>query len=371
MCEARRVVVKVGSSTLTEGAGRVNRGLIARLVEELAALRHQGHDVLLVTSGAIRAGTERLGYQRRPKTIPEKQAAAAVGQGLLMKAYSEEFADRGIVVGQVLLTRDDFSDRSRYLNARNTLFALLKLGAVPIANENDTVAVEEIRVGDNDTLAALLASACDATHLILLSDVDGLMDAEGRVVAQVPRLSPEISALAGGPGSPAGTGGMRTKLSAARMANMAGVEVYIANGRKPGLLARLLEGEALGTHFHAQSRVSSRKHWLAFGKTLRGAVVVNEGARERILQEGKSLLPSGIVSLEGDFAAGDLISLRDARGKEIARGLANYAASEVGLILGHQTRDIESLLGRRDVDEVVHRDNLVLRQEALERLVGS
>ncbi len=365
MAAYQRIVVKVGSSTLTDGTGQLNRALIARLVGEMAALRERGHQVMLVTSGAIRAGTQRLGYGRRPRSIPEKQAAAAVGQGLLMQAYAEEFAAHGIVTGQVLLTRDDFSDRARYLNARNTLFSLLKLGAVPIANENDTVAVDEIRVGDNDTLAALLASASEAALLVLLSDVDGLMDGQGKVIAEVPEITPEVEALAGGPGSVAGTGGMQTKLSAARIATLAGVEVVIANGRRAGVILALAQGELRGTRFPAAHRVSSRKHWIAFGPRVRGSIVVNSGAETRICHEGKSLLPSGIAGLEGGFAVGDLVSIQRESGEEFARGFTNYSADQVRLILGRQCHELADLLGRECADEVVHRDNMVISPRAL------
>ena len=363
---AGRIVVKVGSSTLTRGGGPLDTAYIQSLADQISELRSAGNEVILVTSGAIATGVHRLGLpRRRPRTIPLKQAAAAVGQGLLMQAYADAFTRHKVVVAQILLTRDDFSDRVRFLNARNALFALLKLRTVPIINENDTVAVDEIRIGDNDTLAAQVAAAVSADLLIMLSDVDGFLDEEGRVVRVVERFTPETTAMAGDTAGTAGTGGMRTKLEAAHIAADAGVEVVIANGRRPRVLVEAASGAQIGTRIPAHDRLSSRKHWLAFNLPLRGAILVNRGAMERILKEGKSLLPSGVVAAEGDFDSGDLICLRLPDGEEFARGLSNYAAAEVERIKGCHSRDIERILGYKDFDEVVHRDNMIVRKHDL------
>jgi glutamate 5-kinase len=361
-----RIVVKIGSSTLTEPTGGLSRSYIANLAAQVAELRSRGNEVILVSSGAIAAGAHRLGLPKgRPRTIPLKQAAAATGQGLLMQAYSDAFAVHRTPVAQILLTRDDFQHRSRFLNARNTLFALLKLRAVPIINENDTVAIEEIRIGENDTLAALVAAAIGADLLIMLSDVDGLLDERGQVVPVINSFTPEMTSLAGDSQSAVGTGGMQTKLQAAHIACDAGVDVAIAHGRRPRVLVDVASGEAVCTRIPAHERLTSRKHWLAFSASVRGAILVNRGAMERIVMEGKSLLPSGVVATEGDFASGDLVSLCLAGGEEFARGLSNYSAEEVERIKGRHSREIRTLLGYKDYDEVVHRDNMAVRRHDL------
>lgn len=358
-----RIVVKVGSSTLTRGGGPLDTAYIQDLADQISELCSLDHEVILVTSGAIATGVQRLGLpRRRPRTMPLKQAAAAVGQGLLMQAYADAFSRHKVVVAQVLLTRDDFSDRVRFLNARNALFALLKLRALPIINENDTVAVDEIRIGDNDTLAAQVASAVSADLLIMLSDVDGFLDEDGRVVQLVERFTPETVALAGDTKGTAGTGGMRTKLEAAHVAADAGVDVVIANGRRPRVVVDAASGVQVGTRIPAHDRLSSRKHWLAFNLPIRGAIIVNRGAMERIVKEGKSLLPSGVIAADGDFGSGDLVCLRLPDGEEFARGLSNYAAADIERIKGCHSRDIERILGYKDFDEVVHRDNMIVRK---------
>ena len=362
----RRVVIKVGTSTLTDSNGGIDRGYIRSLVEQISRLVQSGVQCVLVSSGAIRAGRERLNLNGRPRTIPEKQAAAAVGQGILMHTYAELFSEAGIAAAQILLTRDDLKQRVRYLNARNTLNTLLEYGCVPVINENDTVAIEEIRFGDNDTLAVLVASGIHADLLILLSDVPGLCDRDPKLpgcelIPEVKAITPEIRAIAGDAQGDAGTGGMRTKIDAAEIAMKSGVEMVIADGRAPNVVESAANGEAVGTRFVAGAkRLSSRKRWIAFSMPIRGTVTVNEGARKMIVTGGKSLLPAGIVEVQGTFKAGDLVAVSDEGGKRIARGFANYGASDIRQIKGKQTAEIEDILGFKDFDEVIHRDNLVL-----------
>lgn len=362
----KRLVVKVGSSSLIHPTGRPNLAQMESLVRQLADLHNQGRDVLLVTSGAIGVGFHRLGFARRPRSLPEKQAAAAVGQGMLVHMYEKFFAEYGVTVGQVLLTREDFADRRRFLNARNTLYALLRLGAVPVINENDTVAVEEIKLGDNDNLAALVAGLIDADLLILLSDIDGLYDADprrcpgARLIDQVHNITPEIENLAGGAGSGVGTGGMTTKLQAARVAMHSGMATVLARAGEKDVVRRVLAGEKLGTVFWPQHRLENKKRWIAYSACIHGRVHVDEGAARALLKQGKSLLPSGITRVEGDFEMGNTVSVIDPRGVEIARGIVNYAAAEVDRIKGRRTDEIARILGHKDYDEVIHRNNLVL-----------
>jgi glutamate 5-kinase len=356
------VVVKVGSSTLTDRAGRLDLNYIRDLSAQISRQVEKGFRVTLVTSGAIRAGAERLALSGRPRTLPEKQAAAAVGQGLLLQTYTDFFAHSGITAAQILLTRDDFHDRTRYLNARNTLNALLDLGCVPIVNENDTVAVEEIRFGDNDSLAAMVAAATDADTLIILSDVEGMYDGTpDRLIREVREITPEIEAMAGGAGSIAGTGGMFAKVQAAKIAMNCGVTMVIASGRRENVIADVLEGGEIGTWFYGrETPLALRKRWIAFGAQVRGAVTINEGARKMIADGGKSLLPAGLIGIEGDFESGDLVAIQDEAGDCVAKGLTNYSSGDLHKIHGLKTAEIEGVLGSRDFDEVIHRDNMVL-----------
>ncbi|MDO8586600.1 MAG: glutamate 5-kinase [Armatimonadota bacterium] len=362
-----RIVVKVGSSTLTDAAGRLDKSAIADLVRQLAAQCEKGAQIVLVTSGAIRAGMERLNMESRPRNMPEKQAAAAVGQGLLLHMYTELFDRSGITAAQVLLTRDDFSDRSRYLNARNTLNTLLSLGAAPIVNENDTVATEEIKFGENDTLAAMVAAAIGADLLILLSDVEGLYDMRrgspkhGQLVPEVKHIGRDIVAMAGGTDGPAGSGGMRAKIEAAKIAMRSGVTMVIADGRGRDVVADIAAGRAVGTRFVADARsLNSRKRWVAFGAPVRGALFVNAGARDVLLEGGKSLLAAGIVDVQGNFKPGDLVAISDESKMCFGRGFVNYGAAEVRQIKGRRSGEIEQILGYKDFDEVIHRDNMVM-----------
>lgn len=362
---ARRVVVKVGTRLLCDSNGLFNLGRMESLVAELVRLWDTGREVVLVSSGAIGAGVGRLGLVGAPQTIPEKQAAAAVGQGILMQHYETIFAP--VIVAQVLLTREDITHRERYLNARHTLYALLRYRVVPIVNENDTVAVEEIRFGDNDTLAALVACLVDADLLILLTDLDGFYTADphrdksGELISEVHEITPEIEALAGGCGSCLATGGMETKLQAAKIAAGAGIPLVIASGVRPGILSCVLAGEEVGTLFLPQEdRMNARKHWIAYGSPVRGKVHIDRGAAVAILKKGKSLLPSGIVKVEGSFGTGNVISVLDLQGTELARGISNYPAEALDLIKGRKSREIEAILGYKDYDEVIHRDNLTV-----------
>jgi len=362
----KRIVIKVGTSTLTQGSGPPDESYINDLADQIAALARTGAGVILVTSGSIRAGMAALDLPGRPKTIPQKQAAAAVGQGLLMQTYAHAFARNGLSVGQILLTREDLRDRTRYLNARNTFTALLKYGAVPIVNENDTVAVEEIKFGDNDTLAALVGSLVEATHVLLLSDVDGLYDkdprehADAKHIAVIERVDSSVERLGGGVRSNVGTGGMTTKIGAARICASAGMHMTIADGRRPNVVQDALAGRC-GTLFMPDANpLRQRQRWIAFGQEPRGLIEVNDGARHHVLEGGKSLLPAGILSVTGEFRAGEMVGLVDPEGKRFARGFVNYGHEQVALIKGRRSSEIQKILGQKTYDEVVHRDNLVL-----------
>ncbi len=361
-----RIVVKVGTSTLTRDGGPPDIDYIFGLAAQVAAQMQAGHSVVLVSSGAIRAGQARLGQTGPPRTIPQKQAAAAVGQGLLMHTYAEAFAPHSLPVAQVLLTRDDLRERARYLNARNTFAALLRARAVPIVNENNTVAVDEIKFGDNDTLAALVASLVEADDLLLLSDVAGLYDRDpslhldAQLIPQVDKIDRALEQRAGGARSGMGTGGMATKIGAAKICMRTGVRLTIADGRRPDVLSEALAGRC-GTRFvPGEGRLRARQHWIAYGVTPKGTVSVNEGARHRLVDGGKSLLPAGVVQVAGHFGAGDLVRLADAQGHAFALGFVNYSHSDLTRIMGHRTTEITRLLGAKPHDEVVHRDNLVL-----------
>ena len=367
LSRARRVVVKVGSGLITTPEHGPSSAQIGRLAGDLAALVKDRREVALVSSGAIATGTARLRLASRPRSIPEKQAAAAVGQSALMWHYEQAFKRHGLHVGQVLLTGQDISDRSRYLNARNTLLALLDFGVVPIVNENDTVAVDEIKVGDNDNLAALVAHLIDADLLVLLTDVDGLYSGDPRRDPRATRLSTveavteDIQRLVFDAATPVSVGGMSTKLQAAQKANASGIPMVIASGREPGVLQRVLRGEDVGTYFQPRDdRLAARKRWIAFAVPPQGRLVVDAGAKKALTERGKSLLPSGLVEVEGQFQAGEVVALAEFEGQEFARGLVNYDAEELRKIRGAKTRDIEKALGYKGFDEVIHRDNLVV-----------
>jgi glutamate 5-kinase len=366
LAAARRVVVKVGSALLVEGStGRVNRAWLDSLAEDLAAIRARGQEVVLVSSGAIALGRRELGLAAGRLKLEESQAAAAVGQIRLAHAWKEVLEQRGFTVAQVLLTLGDTEERRRYLNARNTLTTLLRLGAIPVINENDTVATAEIRYGDNDRLGARVAQMVSADCLVLLSDVDGLYtadptrDPDARFVAEVLRITPEIEAMAGGSSSEVGSGGMATKVMAAKIAVAAGCSLCIAAGRELNPLRRV-EAGARCTWFVAEaSPVTVRKQWIAGLLRPAGELAVDEGA-VRALRAGKSLLPAGVVQVKGRFDRGDAVLVRDPRGVEIARGLAAYSSADAERIRGRRSAELEALLGYRGRDEMIHRDDLVL-----------
>lgn len=365
--KVRRIVVKVGTSTLTHATGRLNFNRLEQLVRQLADLRNQGKEVVLVTSGAVGAGMGRLGLTERPASIVQRQALAAVGQGLLMQIYEKLFAEYGQVVAQVLLTRSDVSERQRYLNARNTLLALLDYQVIPIINENDTVATEELKIGENDALSALVTGLIDGELLVLLSDIDGLytsdpkQNPDAQLIQCVPEITAEIRQMAGGAGSAFGTGGMITKINAAQMATSAGAMMVLMNGKEPSMLQQLFDGKPVGTVFLSKhSVVNHRKRWIAYGPQIGGELVVDRGAETAITSLGKSLLPSGITRIAGNFEEGDLVRILNADGVEIGRGFTNYNHEQLSQIIGKKTSEIESILGFKNADEVVHRDNFVL-----------
>ena len=365
--KVKRLVVKVGSGLISSPSAGLLPDCINALADEIAGLVKGGREVVLVSSGAIASGMARLGLTRRPRSIPEKQAAAAVGQSALMWHYEQAFGRSGIRVAQVLLTQEDISDRTRYLNARNTLLVLLGFHVLPIVNENDTVAVEEIKLGDNDNLAALVAHLVDADLLVLLTDVDGLYtgdpqrDPDARRLPTVEAVTEEIQRLVWDAEGRVSVGGMSTKLEAAQKVTSSGIPMVIASGREPGRLARVLRGEPVGTYFAPRAdRLAARKRWIAFAAPPQGRLTVDAGARNALAERGKSLLPSGVIGVEGEFHAGEVVSLSLADGKEFARGLTNYDAVELRKIRGAKTSALEALLGYKSFDEVVHRDNLVL-----------
>ncbi|ABF87554.1 glutamate 5-kinase [Myxococcus xanthus DK 1622] len=363
---ARRVVVKIGTNALTNATGRFNRQHFDALGQDLLWAA-QGRELVVVSSGAIALGVERLGLPSRPRDIPGKQACAAVGQSRLVQAYEEAFAAHGKAVAQVLLTHEDVQERRRYLNVKHTLERLLTAGVVPVINENDTVSVDELKFGDNDTLAGLVAGVVDADALVLLSDVEGLYtgdprrDAGAELLATVMQVTPEVLALATGTSSGVGTGGMSTKVRAAARASDSGIHCVITSGAVPGRLRAVLEGADVGTHFEPTgSRRSARAAWIAHALRARGTLTVDAGAREAIVTGKRSLLPSGVRGVEGDFGRGDPVDLVDAEGAVFARGLAAYDANELRRIAGHRTADIEAVLGYRYLDEAVHRDDLAV-----------
>lgn len=363
----KRIVVKVGSSSVAHATGKPNLFQIESMVRQLADLYNQGIEVTLVTSGAIGTGAGKLGLAERPRTIPEKQAAAAVGQGVLMHIYEKIFAEYGVTVGQVLLTREDFSDRRRFLNARNALHALHQFGVIPVINENDTVAVDEIKLGDNDSLSALVASLVDAELLVLLSDIEGLYtadprkDPEARLIQDVKELTLEIESLAGGAGSKLGTGGMATKLQAARIAMHSGVVTVIASSEEKDIIRRVIAGEQAGTVFWpSANKLENKKRWIAYSSAICGKIFIDDGAARALARQGKSLLPSGVTGVDGTFEMGNTVSIMGSDGQEIARGITYYSSGEIEQIKGAQTREIARILGYKDYDEIVHRNNLVL-----------
>ena len=365
--EMKRVVVKIGSNILASWNEGLDMERIQAIADDVSIVQDKGYQVAIVSSGAVAAGMRKLNLKQKPKELVLKQAAAAVGQSSLMWAYEKCFSAHHKKVAQVLLTRDDFSHRERYLNSRNTLITLLSYGIIPIINENDTVAMDEIRFGDNDHLASLVAGLIEAERFIILSDVEGLFtdDPRGNPKAQlveyVKEITPELEEKAGCSGTLVSTGGMYSKLLAAKRAMNNGITVHIINGRNRGGVTSLLSGVHQGTEFQArESRLSSRKGWIAHGSKAKGGIYIDEGAVRALRHGGKSLLPSGIMSLTGKFEAGAAVYCIDPMGNRIAKGLTNYSSSEIEKIKGRKTSEIDKFLGYRYSDEVIHRDNLVM-----------
>ncbi|MFD0713637.1 glutamate 5-kinase [Paenibacillus sp. GCM10027626] len=362
-----RIVVKIGSSSLTSAEGGLNRQHIAYFASELAALRQQGLDVLLVTSGAVAAGFRPIGYEARPKQLHEKQAAAAVGQALLMQAYQEAFSRYGHVTGvaQILLTRADFSNQRRIQNAKMTIEELLRQGIIPIINENDTVSTDELKFGDNDMLSALVSNLLQAKRLIILTDTDGLYTDDPRKnplathIARVEQISEDIMKIAGGAGSSVGTGGMRSKIEAARIAMRGGVTAFIGRATEPGDVLLAAEGNGRGTYFDTHSHnLTVKKQWLGFHSQPKGAIIVDAGAEDALLHGGKSLLPAGIKAIEGDFHPGDVVEVINADRQTLGRGVVNYESSQIQAVSGLSTDEVKRRIEVSRI-EVIHRDEWV------------
>lgn len=366
--KAKRIVIKVGTSTITYANGKRNFSQIDRLAREISDLQNQGKEMILVTSGAVAVGVDRMGLPGKPKTIPGKQAAAAVGQGVLMHTYEKFFADYGQIVAQVLITKTEAIDRHRYTNTRNTFMELMRQRVIPIVNENDVVALDELKIGDNDNMSALVAGIVDADLVIILSDVDGLYTANPQthpdavIVPEVAEITPEIEASAGGVGSARGTGGMATKIQAAKAATSSGIHLVIASGTEKNAITRVLQGEELGTLFVSrENRLQFRKRWLAFGAKIAGSIVVDDGCAKAIRKAGGcSILPAGVFAVQGEFLPGSTVSVIDKDAHELARGLVHYSSAELEQIKGCNSGEIANILGHKNFDEVIHRDDLVI-----------
>jgi len=364
----KRIVIKLGTNLLTGGSGKLDRAVMSGLVAQMAAVASVGGEITVVTSGAIAAGKEKLGLYKKNKDIPFKQVLASVGQSRLMNVYDSLFTEHNLTVAQALLTKRDLNDRSGYLNARNTLLALTELGVITIVNENDVVAVDEIqeaKFGDNDNLSAMVANLIDADLLLILSDIDGLYTANPRtdpdatLIPVVERVTPEVEALAGGVGSNVGTGGMITKIEAAKVATSSGVRVVIASGHAPDVIERVAAGEGIGTHFLPHARPDARHRWLVSGLSARGKIVIDGGAARAVVK-CSSLLPAGVKLVEGAFKRGDIVRLVDEAGTQLGYGITNYDSTDVDRIKGAHSDVIASVLGHNFGDEVIHRNNLAV-----------
>jgi glutamate 5-kinase len=367
LAQARRLVIKVGSSLVTNQGHGLDHAALANWAEQIAELKRREREVLLVSSGAIAEGMQRLGWKRRPRQLHHLQAAAALGQMGLVQAYESCFRTHNLHAAQILLTHEDLADRRRYLNARSTLRTLLELNTIPVINENDTVAIDEIKFGDNDTLAALVTNLVEADALVILTDQPGLFDRDPRrhldaaLVAEAKAGDPRLDEMAGGVGSHIGSGGMITKIRAAKRAARSGAHTIIASGREPNVLVRLTDGEQIGTQLIAQTMtLAARKQWLADHLQVRGRLTLDAGAVRALAKDGKSLLPIGVEDVSGEFERGEVVSCLDPSGREVARGLVNYNAIETRKILRTPSHEIEARLGYIDEPELIHRDNLVL-----------
>ncbi len=367
IANAKTVVIKLGTTLLTKSTGELNFPYMEKLISVLSEFKKRNYHIILVSSGSIGAGIGRLKMSRKPTAIPEKQATAAVGQGLLVQYYEKYFAQFNLTVAQILLTREDLTNRQRYNNACNTIHTLLKWDVIPIINENDTVSIEEIKFGDNDHLSALVAGLVDADLLIILTDIDGLYDAhpstnkDAKLIQRVEEITPEIKKCAGLTKSKVSTGGMMTKIQAAEIAINSGISMIIANGTDPHNLHRIFEGENIGTLFLPKSHsLRQRERWIAYGRIIGGEITIDEGAQKAIISEGKSLLSIGIKEVKGNFDRGDMVLITDSAGCEIARGLVNYSAKEIEKISQLPSSKISEVLGYEHHEEVVHRDNMVV-----------
>jgi glutamate 5-kinase len=366
LSQVKKVLIKIGSAVLT-GADGLDLAIIEQLVEEVSRLKGQGYQIIMVTSGAIASGKHRMGISGPLKSMPQKQAAAAIGQGRLMRVYANAFGKQGIHVAQILLTMSDLTDRKRFLNIKNTLSTLVEWGVIPIINENDTVAVEEIKFGDNDHLAAMMANLIETDLVINLTSTDGLYDGnpavspQAKLIPLVPACTDEIEKMATDDTTAVGSGGMKSKVRAARKVTACGIPYIIGPGKEEGVLAAIFAGQEKGTLFMpVRQHLKSRKSWIAFTLRPRGRLYLDEGARKAILEDGKSLLPSGIIGVEGNFEAGDAVTCVDREGAPLANGLVNYSAAEIARIKGLKTSEVEEVLGYKDYDEVIHRDNLAV-----------
>lgn len=362
----KKILVKVGSAVLT-GSDGLDLKIIDSLVQEMCDLTRRGYSFVLVTSGAIASGKQRLNIAGKLKSIPEKQAAAAVGQGRLMRVYSKSFEKNNFYVAQILLTLSDLTDRQRYLNIRNTLSTLLEWGVTPIINENDSVAVDEIKFGDNDNLAAMIANIVEADVFINLTSTAGLYDCnpaeskKARLIPLVSEINDEIEAAATAETSDVGTGGMKSKIMAAKKVTAIGIPCIIAPGKRKQILTDIMAGKEVGTLFlPSADRLNSKKYWIAFTLRSRGRLIIDDGAKKALLDKGRSLLPSGIIAVEGDFTVGDPVSCVDREGGSIAKGLVNFSSDEIRKIMGLKTTRIAQVIGHKDYDEVIHRDNLAI-----------
>ncbi len=369
IAHVKKILIKIGSAVLT-GAEGLDLKIIDALVEEMSQLAHQGYFIVLVTSGAIASGKHRLNIKGSLKSIPEKQAAAAIGQGRLMRVYSKAFEKKGLYVAQILLTLSDLTDRQRYLNIRNTLSTLMEWGVIPIINENDSVAVDEIKFGDNDNLAAMIANIVEADIFINLTNTAGLYDCnpaeskKAKLIGLVREIDDEIEAAASAETSSVGTGGMKSKIIAAKKVTAIGIPCIIAPGKRKNVLTDIITGKDTGTLFlPLADRLNSKKYWIAFTLRSRGRLVIDEGAKKALLDKGKSLLPSGVIDVEGDFDPGDPVSCVDQEGTALAKGLVNFSSAEIRKIMGLKTSQINQVLGRKDYDEIIHRDNLVITKQ--------
>jgi glutamate 5-kinase len=363
----KRVVIKIGSRVLTDDDGGLDHAVIGRICGDIALLRERGKQVIVVSSGAIAAGRSELGLLEKPRTIPQKQAAAAIGQTRLMRSYEEGLAPHGLKAAQLLLTSEDLGSRQRFLNARATIDTLLGYGIIPVINENDTVVVDEIKFGDNDNLSALVTNVAEADLLVILTDVEGLysadpgQDPDARLIPLVQGITRELERSAGGSASSLGTGGMATKVAAAKKAGKNGVPTILVAGKRAGIISTAMGGEEVGTLFlPGGAGLNRRKHWIAYTLKPAGRVIVDDGARSVLQKKGTSLLPSGVVGVDGRFERGACVRICSTDGSEFARGLSDYSSSEINRLAGHNSSEIEELLGYRYADVIIHRDNLVV-----------